>query len=359
MSSEKMYCIRNLEELRNESENYNTLEYELSVDSDFVGESIHGPYEIIIWEFGLFREGESRRLILRIKEAESLTTLSPITESSKNKYYHGGGIAEEIVAFSSLFFRRRVKLIQCVRENDMPMILPMKQRRFLDKDLVYSQTDLSTLSNWFNLIEELDESYHQKIVLAARLYHRSILMIEEDPDLAYLTLISAIEALCQDHPLKEKPTLSQTNPKLDNEIDALNIDESIKNKLKDRILERNPFLSRKFVTFILDNIDDEFWKYDNRSMYGQIKPEDLPKYLKNIYDQRSKTLHEGQPFPPVICYDSNEEICCGLSLTHRGKKWMLRDYIPSICFFERLVNYVIKNFIKTHQTAEPADRNIT
>lgn len=351
-----MYCIRNVEELKDENENYETYEYELQVDSCFVGEFSHDPYEILLWEFGDVPEGENRKLILRIKEAESLNKYNPKTEPSKNAYYHGGGIAEEIVALSSVFLRRRIKLIQCVRENNRPIIHSMNQQRWNDKDLIHGKTNLVTLSNWFHLIEGLDKKYHQKTVLAARLYHRSILMIEEDLDLAYLTLVSAIETLCQKHPLKENPTLSEISEKLDFEIDALNEDESTKNRLKSLILKKERFINRRFVAFILDYIDDEFWNYDNRPKYKymQVKPEDLPHILENIYKQRSKTLHDGQPFPPDIDRQ-DEEILHALSLECRGKIWKQEDFIPNIHFFERLVNHVIKNFIKKNQITKSVD----
>ncbi len=351
MNNNKMYYVRNIEELKNGNIDYNTYEYELHVDAWFIGEFIGDPYEILLWELGLHAEGEERKLILRIKEADSLSSYENYESTRKNAYYHGGGIADEIVALASLFLRRRIKLIHLVRQNDVPRIISEKGYRWNDKELVSGETNLQTLSDWFSLIEDLDEKYHQKFILSARLYHRSILMIEEDPDLAYLSLVSSIEALCQDHPLKEEPNLSEIYPELDYEIENLITDEQAKNRLRYLFLKKEKFISRRFVAFIIDYTDSEFWKYGNRPKYGKIEADELPKYLRNIYAQRSKTLHEGQAFPPIVLHprSQNDEICCGLSLMHRGKKWNPSDYIPSIHFFERLVSHVLTNFVKRHQ----------
>ena len=48
-----MYCAKNIEELNKDNENYQTFEYELQVDSQFVGEFSHNPYEILLWEYGI------------------------------------------------------------------------------------------------------------------------------------------------------------------------------------------------------------------------------------------------------------------------------------------------------------------
>jgi hypothetical protein len=355
MYDDEMYFIRNLKYLDEGNENYRTYEYELKVDASFVGSFENSVYEIMLWDLGAQLEGEERKLILRMKEANNLYDYNSIEKSKKKIYYHGGGMADEIVALSSLFLRRRIKLVQCVREDDVPIIFTgSTTHSWNDKALITGQTNLNSLNEWFNLVSGLDKKYNQIFILAARLYHRSILMIEEDPDLAYLTLISAIETLCQDHPLKEKPAFSEMYPKLDHEIETLVDDTILKNKLKNLFLKQERFISRKFVAFIIDYIDDEFWNDVNRPEHGQIKKENLEKYLKNVYIQRSKTLHKGKAFFPLIFHPptQNAEIGIGLSLMSKGKKWDKRDYIPNVHFFERLVNHVLKNFLKRKQISE-------
>ena len=345
-----MHYISNIEALSTNSK-FNTYEYELEVDSHLVGNFDQGPYEIDLWEYNFHKEGEKRKIILRIKKAETPFEELSGDFSRKNAYYHGGGIEDEIVAFASLFLRRRIKLVHLVRENDTPLIISTKNNGWIDKELIRGKSKLSDLSDWFPLLENLDQSYHQKFVLATRLYHRSIIMIEDEPDLAYLTLVSSIEALCRDHPLKEKPTLSEIFPTIDAKIENLNVDKEIKHDLREDIIDKQAFIARKFVDFIIYYTTADFWKYENRSKHGQIKPDELPRYLKNIYNQRSKTLHEGQAFPPTIFIPPKplQESPIGLSFMHMGKIWKPNDYIPNIYFFFFFFNYVLKNFLKLNQ----------
>lgn len=348
MSNNKMYYLSNMDSLDEKDVIFHTYEYELIVDSNLVGEFSYGPYEIVRWESGLFNEGDCRKLILKTKESMPCYDEAYFDNLSSKKYYHGGGIADEITALASLFLRRRIKLIQSVRCNDKPDIFVKKPNNYIDKQLILGSSDITDLSTWFDLLERMDEVHHPKFMLATRLYHRSVLMIEDDPDLAYLTLISAIETLCVDYPLEKIPTLKSINSKLDGMINSLIEDDDSKTELKKLILKNNRFIKKRFVAFIMNYISDDFWNYENQpNVGGKIKTNDLEKHLCTIYDKRSKILHEGEPIIKAIFHPQrDEEIMTGMAQTYRGKQWKPNDYIPHVHFFERLVNTVLKNYVQ-------------
>ena len=116
--------------------------------------------------------------------------------------------------------------------------------------------------------------------------------------MAYLNLISAIETLCREQKTK-KVELHELYPGLAKLVDAIE-DLELKAKIERAILKKEHLIRRKFREFIIKHTEKSFWEYEGRPKLGQIEPHDLPKLLNRIYDQRSNTLHEGQPFPPNV-----------------------------------------------------------
>ncbi len=341
----RMYFIRNIEALKGKGVESFVTEYEVIADAPIVGEFTYGPYYFTIWEVSNKHEGEERKLCLRIRERAFSGGQREAAERSG--FYHGGGIADELEALASLFLRRRFQLGPIVRIDDNPRLLSMNQG-WIDKPLVVGQTNLAELPRWLGVVEGLDSNYHQRFILAVRLYHQALLLIEEQPDMAYLNLISAIEVLCQETDIG-KITLSDLDQKLAELVGSVE-NEGLRNKIEQTILKREHFIGRRFVAFILEHIEESFWTKE-RPKHGQIKPEILPNLLKRIYGKRSKTLHNGEPFPPSIFRPPimEAEIDFSLGVIKGEKKWEPKDFIPNPHFFERLVNHVFRNFIRRNQ----------
>ncbi len=348
----RMYFIRNMDALKIEGGETEITEYEVIADANIIGELTYGPYYFVIWEFSPKRKEGDRKLCLRIKE-KLPDPDNPLWKSAKRKgFYHGGGIAEELVILSSLFLRRRLKLGPMVRRNDQPTMIDFKSLTTeIDKPLFKGDSNLEVLSNWIKLVEGLSPEYHLRYILAAKFYHRAILLIEDEPDLSYLNLISAIEILCQETDIGQIG-LNDLDTNLSEIVESIN-DEAIRNVLKQAILKRERFIKRRFIQFVLQHIENEFWTEGIRPEYGQIKPDDLPGILGTVYDQRSRTLHSGEPFPVSIFFpplhDSEIDFSAGMSSGE--KKWEPKDFIPHLHFFERLVNHVLRTFLKRNQVS--------
>lgn len=344
--NKQMFFLKNIEELKNPDVRSHVTEYEVITDANIIGNLTYGPYEFLIWEFSNKKAGEERKLCLRIREIELPNRQRQILlKATRNGFYHGGDIADELISLCSLFLRRRLKLGSIVREDDTPTLFTHRKRWF-DKDLVTGSNNLNDAKQWFKLVEGLDSQYHQKFILAARLYHRALLTIEDQPDMAYLNLISAIEVLCHNYDIG-KVALSQLDRKLSKLVNSIR-DEGLRNKIREKILKREKFIKRRFIVFILDHLEKEFWTSTKRPNLGRIDPKQLPKLLARIYDQRSKTLHEGEPFPISVLNPpppNGEEISISKGTIVRQKLWEPKDFIPHPHFFERLVNFVLKTFL--------------
>jgi hypothetical protein len=350
--NKQIHFIRNIEELEKNRDESIIYEYEVIADANIIGHLEYGPYVFSMWEFSAKNEGEKRKLNLQIKVKKFNSDDLKLDQAERNGFYHGGGIAEEIIYLSSLFLRRRIILGPVTRIDDRPSLFNIGNK-VIDKPLITGESNLGNLYKWLDLVKKLKPEYDQRFILASKLYHQSLQLIEEQPDLAYLNLVSSIEVLCQETDIGTV-SLYDLDHKLADLIYSL--DNDLKERIEKSILKREKFIKRKFVQFILDHIEDNFWKDNDKleSEYGAVKREDLKDYLERIYDQRSKTLHSGEPFPPNIFGAplQNAEIDFTLGMFIGDKKWLPKDYIPYPHFFERLVNHVIISFLRRNQVKQ-------
>ena len=179
-------------------------------------------------------------MCLRIREKAFSADDKPWESAKKTGFYHGGGIADELVALASLFLRRRFQLGTIVRWDDKPQLFSIE--KWIDRPIVDGQSNLGEIPSYLKLIEGLNSKYHQKFILSVRLYHRALLLIEEQPDLAYLNLVSAIETLCQDHPIG-KVTLIDLDSELSQLIEAIE-DRELRSKIERSFLKRERLIGR-------------------------------------------------------------------------------------------------------------------
>lgn len=351
MVNDRMYFLNNMDTIK--EDNYRVLEYEVTTDGEFRGEFDNEVYQLLIWEFSPKINGEEKKLCLRIKKGDSYGSWN---SSSESGYYHGGMLEDELISIASLAFRKRLKLGPIVRIDDVPSYFPKIKTvtlgsSWIDYPLISGDSNLKDLSKFLELAKGLKVEYHQRFMWAVRLYHRAISIIEEEPDMAYLNLVSAIEALCQDTEI-DRVELFEINKKLNDLIDKVD-DIHLRNEIKASIMKREKFINRKFVKFILDHVEEDFWTKKTKIQGAMmIRPKELPSLLKKIYNQRSVTLHSGAPFPPYIFQapmPPGSDILGALDITHLGRKWDKKEFIPYLHFFEGLVNYVIITFLKKNQ----------
>jgi hypothetical protein len=340
-------------------------EFEVIGDANYVGELNYGPYYFRIWDMPTHRPGESRLLCLRIIQEAELPSIPPTG-------------AKEFISIASVCLRKRLILGPITRWDDKPSRLRLdfkSSNDYVDIDIVCgetetiaSETNLSDLSRWLPLIDNLDDAIRNKFILASRFYQQALEIIESATDMAYLNLVSAIETLCNDTDIGTI-NLAEVDSALATMINRIT-PQDLGKEIEERIVKRERFIRRRFIGFIKQHIDESFWTYQRRpETHVRVKPDDLDRLLKNIYDQRSRTLHTGEPFPEYISrfqsltdishleYNKTytlgrtymEEIPFGNSIMIGSRSWTAEQYIPYPHFFERLVNHVLKNYLKTMQ----------
>ncbi len=321
-----------------------------------------GPYELFLWDEPEQPRGAPRRLLLRVRQAVKQVNPEDVPveleERPKNKsgFFHGGGIAHELVVLGSLFLRRRLTLKAVVRHNDRPDRFPFRHpQRWVAPDLA-GEENVTHIEPGLDLLGKLRPELHLNFYMAARLYHEAIQKIEEDPRLAYVNLVSAMETVCRDHPIPS-PTLADYDGKLAQLVAQVG-DVDLRAAIEKQIMGRQRFIGRRFRLFVLDHLDDAFWDAASRPDPGSLRidRESLPGLLDAVYKQRSKSLHEGQVLPPHAYTPPvhRAEIDGSYGGWADGRYWDREDYIPLVSFFEKLVNYVLRRYLERNQVGGAA-----
>lgn len=62
------FLIENIRALKSKATQTHSVEYEVTVDAQVVGELTYGPYYFTVWELGVKHRGAERSLCLRIEE---------------------------------------------------------------------------------------------------------------------------------------------------------------------------------------------------------------------------------------------------------------------------------------------------
>lgn len=164
----------------------------------------------------------------------------------------------------------------------------------------------------FGLIEPiiLDEStavsdgFRKKILAASRFYNRAIRIFPNEPELAYLDLITCGEIISSfyDEAFTDEELYDEQLLKYFEVIETLDKGKSIANNIKQRLYQ----VKRKFTTSLLKNLNDEFFLKDETiNNVGRITKENSESVIKAGYDLRSLYVHEGLNFGDYVTPSKN------------------------------------------------------
>ncbi len=334
-----------------------TREFETLAEAHIVGQIDHGDFRFMIWEISDKPPGEERKLCLRLFSAPHIIDSEAIDKlvraATRKGRYTNLHRSQEIIVLSSLFLHRRFTLPTLVRMGDQPTIIGLGEYDPCH-ELRAGSSNLADLKGSFELWDQVeDPDFKHNYIRAARLYYFACRLLDKDLGASYLMLTSAIEALAADHALKDEPGLVELNPTLAKVISEDVDDNGVAEKLREAALQGERFIGRRFVEFTQLNIEDKFWDEGTGPDFRSVKKGDITRILKNIYKQRSKTLHEGEPFPAYIymCPRDRGEICNAPSFMTEGRRWDKANYIPYIHFMERLTNHVLRTALRRHVSA--------
>ncbi len=277
----------------------------------------------------------------------------------KEQYYLPGGLPNEVTVLMTLFTRAHFVLSRSLKLGRLPLMKRFPGGHEVARSNVDGQAiNLKTVVPYFEMLkglrlrekplteQDLKRRRVEPFMLAARLYHLALSLIDRDKTLAYVCLVSAIESLLHDYD-PNGVRLEDLNEEAASLIQATVPDPEQYRAIERALLKPLPLIKQRFKKFIIEHLSDEFWGDPTRPNNLAFRLKDasqVEEYVGRIYDARSSTLHEGVPLPPSMALD--DEIPAGLGRFVGQKEWKEKDLLPSVRAFERLVHHVLMEYLR-------------
>jgi protein-tyrosine-phosphatase len=279
---------------------------------------------------------------------------TPRMDRTNTDGFTGSWLADEIAALSSLEVGVRLMAGAPTRfrstddhwtvtgDQDRPTFFPSRRSRRailprLSERKTLTAELLSTLPNMTS-----DEA--RSLVRAARSYRDALWIVESEPELAWLLLVSALEVAALQLQVQKSPVeiLREEKPRL---VALLGDDklESVAEEF-DRELgatARFKALARRFLPEPPDRRPPEAYQLN-------WDPAEMERRFGKVYKLRSNSLHEGIPFPPPMCDPPAElaediwsETVVGLATSSTGGVWAKADLPFSLHMFEYMTRGIL------------------
>jgi len=297
----------------------------------------------------------------------------PSMTETKEDYYHGGWLADEVAALLSLSLGTRVKPGSVSMEFDPdgdPRGRPIAWRWKEDPVLlrnsygsiipqVAGTRSLDYISPMSNL-SALNPADVIALIRSARLYQDGLWISESEPNLSWLMLVSAMETAANHWRTAPEPPLERLKAWKSSlaELIIEKCGEEIAKEIAEAIVDVTG-ATKKFIDFVTNFFPDppehrpEEWAQHSWTK-GAIK-----KSLSTIYKYRSRALHSGMPFPAPMCLppmkrteNTWEEVPLGLASGTREHVWLVRDTPMMLHTFEHIARL---SLLKWWKSMTPSD----
>lgn len=198
--------------------------------------------------------------------------------------------------------------------------------------------DVQDFLSFFECLMGVNRKAYKSIVAALKIISDAKETILTNFDLAYSTLVYAIESLSQKHDgytQKWDDFDDDVRRKIDPVLDR--VDPEISTSIRNVLIEGKQFkLRKRFESFVDGNLNDKFYRKYLGENTNTLRKSFLSRSLKNLYQLRSSFVHELKPLDVM------------LSSPHSpSSDYMLRYGEPYLTFsgLNRLARSVIVNFV--------------
>jgi hypothetical protein len=306
-------------------------EYACYTDAYVTGEVLDGlgPYQLLNTVAIGHRPGDARlAVVLRVGYHADPYKPDPERLQTNVGGYHGGDVSDEIASLISLSLDRRMKAAGAVR-SFLPGEDPLGHPRQLEhrqpylalptgRSILPRMTDTVLLDDCVPLLQRYPKFSAEQayaLVRAARAYQQALWIAEDDPALAWLKLISAVETAAW---------------------------------------YRGPrgMAKKKFADFL---VDFPVTPPTPRPVQGQLdwSPRALKRSFETIYDWRNKDLHNGIPIPLPMCEAPQQspegfnEVPFGLATWSWSTTWAAADTPMLLHTFKHIVGQALRAWWQT------------
>ena len=342
-------------------------EYPLYTDAHITGEITDGlgPYSLInTVPIPNNKDSLTPNIIFRLHTYLDLSSTSDLKETD-TKRYHGGRFSDEIPALISLCMGVRIKSGSVSRYFELggdpkgrprgPIMgqIPVMIKSSPHRGHIFPHalgTHNLESTNPIRSLPLLAPNDAIAVVRASRLYQNALWIIESEPELSWLLLVSAVEMAANHWRGQEQDdfeVFSEVKPDLTNLIEDACGHEVAHAVAK----EFAPSLgsAKKFREFIISFLPSPPPNRPRQGFQISWKKRVIKNALVKIYDYRSRALHAGTPFPFPMCVAPRmgEEKPIGLATSSNGGVWVARDLPMLLHTFEYLVRNALLEWWKS------------
>lgn len=356
----RMLWILNIEKLMKKDLESYYIEYEIASECYIPGLFNYQNGMILCGPFTMKKDRNGLyHYALKIKFSSS-EELYDHEKARRKGYLFKEGILGEIISLVSIFFQCRFYLIASYSGELTDKSIKVKQ----EYDINYSpfnpeihpsifsnkeQNIAKELSEFLDSIISLNPELHQKFILACYYYSRSLKEVGKDHEMAFIRLVSSIEALSKDFNLKRNDDLLAGKVFGDIIINGV-LDEKEKDELEKTFENRKS--RKKYIRFI-EKYSQGFFKGGNyKAKHTRIYKKDLEKTIDAIYNARSKYLHAGEPMylSPQIKGKYNWDTDPSLVMVMDRRRIPKSQKLPYAHWFEKLVRHCLLNYLSENQS---------
>ena len=279
--------------------------------------------------------------------------------------YHGGGWEDELAALTSVALGVRIHAGGISREFEpgqdrygqprewqhkpKPVVRARSNQLILPAVVgTHSMDELKILES----IPQIDPDRYVNLIRACRSYQNALWVVESEPNLAWLLFVSALETAANDvykTDASSDERLRASKPGLATYLEEYGDAEHLR-KVAEFIA---PTLgaTKKFIDFTMRFMPDEpDQRPDQRWLQVKWTKTGLKKVLNKVYSYRSRSLHDGIPFPdpmlqfpyPIIKEASPPEVPLG-SASYQGI-WLKKDIPINLHCFHYITRGVLLNW---------------
>ena len=184
---------------------------------------------------------------------------------------------------------------------------------------------------------------------SAKFYSQALRNFENDPEVAYLHLISAGEILSNFHDFDKHDLLDVTTKRYLSDIrKSLDNGDKVASHIESRLL----LVKRRFVETIVGLVDESFFeKSEAEEGFGGFQVESFRKSIAAAYNLRSKYVHTGAPFGRWVSLQMggrNQEVQVGKPVVNDKELSKILEHAPTLVGLERVVRYCLYQFAVRH-----------
>ena len=253
-------------------------------------------------------------------------------------FYHGGDTVDELAALTSVALGVRIRAghesrrfepdpdqdpygrPSDWRDKPKPVVRVQPNRLNLILPSVVGEHPMSRLKI-LRSIPQIEPTRYVNLIRACKFYQEALWIVEFEPNLAWLMLVSALETAANDvytTDVSPDERLRDAKPDLAELLEKYGGDELV-HKVAESIAHTLG-ATKKFIDFTSNSCQTQPDQRPNHeSLRVKWSESGLKKILRKVYGYRSRALHGGIPFPAPMLrppfYDSSDSPASEVPLT--------------------------------------------